>query len=176
MSKRTSKAKKRESVKKGKPSPTNPKPYVSKPLHLDINSLENKFNRADIEFVGIDHSGPSYEGRVFLNNPKANQDTPTTFDKGYVGSYYVFGHGSCFGDMGHCETPREWRLYDYRPSNPLRPAYIPLPVTEELRKIGMNNDRFRVTIVPVLARKTRRYEVNPENVVKLQKISIITYD
>jgi len=176
MSKRTSKSQKKKSVKKGAPPLSHPKSYVSKPLYLDINKLENEFSRADIEFVGVDHSGPSYEGRVFLNNDGADQDTPTTFDSGYVGSYYVFGHGSCFGDMGHCESPREWRLHDYRPSNPLQPAYIPLPITEDLRKVGRNNDKFTITIVPVLAKKTRKYEVDLENVVKFREISIITYD
>jgi tyrosinase len=173
MSKRRSKEKKRKLEKKE--SLPQPKPYVSKPLYLNIHNLENKFYRADIEFIGVDHSGPSYEGRVFLNNPKADQDTSKKFENGYVGSYYVFGHGGCFGDVGHCDR-REWRPFDYRLPDPLRPAYIPLPITEELRKLGSNKDKFIVTIVPVLARKTRKYEVDIENVVKLQKISIITYD
>jgi hypothetical protein len=174
MSNRTPRGKKRESDKKIK-SGSRPKPYVSKPLHLNINKLENKFNRADIEFIGVDHSGPSYEGRVFLNNPGADQDTPKTFANRYVGSYYVFGHGGCWGDPGHCER-REWRLYDSRHRDPLRPAYIPLTVTEQLRKLGSNNEYFTITVVPVLARKKRRYEIDPESIVKVEKISIITYD
>jgi hypothetical protein len=42
--------------------------YVSEPIYLDIKKLENEFYRADIEIHGVDHSGPSYEGRIFLNN------------------------------------------------------------------------------------------------------------
>jgi hypothetical protein len=152
-----------------------PKTYVSKPLHLNIKALENKFYRADIEFIGVDHSGPSYEGRVFINNTNADQDTPKNFEAGYVGSYYIFGHGGCFGDIGHCDR-REWRPYDHRLPDPLRPAYIPLTITEHLRKIGMDNETFTISVVPVLARKRRSYQVDLDNVVKMEKISIITYD
>ena len=152
-----------------------PKVYISKPLHLDINTLEGKFNRADLEFIGVDQSGPSYEGRVFINNPNADHDTPKNFDNGYVGSYYIFGHGGCFGDVGHCDR-REWRPYDHRLPDPLRPAYIPLTITEQLREMGKNNKSFTITIVPVLARKRRSYKVELDRIVKMEKISITTYD
>ena len=104
---------------KGTPKP---KIYVSKPLYLDINKLENRFKRADIEFHGVDHSGASYEGRVFLNNPNANRTTIKTAPNGYVGSFYIFGHGGCYGNEGHCEVHNERRPYDRRPSSPLTPA------------------------------------------------------
>ncbi len=43
----------------------------SRIFQLDIDSFENKFNRADLNFYGVDHSGYSYEARIFFNNPKA---------------------------------------------------------------------------------------------------------
>jgi hypothetical protein len=152
-----------------------PKIYHSKPLRLDIKSLENKFYRADIELIDVDHSGPSYEGRVFINEPDANHSTPKNIENGYVGSYYIFGHGGCFGDIGHCDR-RDWRPYDYRLPDPLRPAYIPLTITEYFRKIGRDTDTFTITIVPILARKNRKYEVDMDKVVKMKKVAIITYD
>src|SRR5690348_16357380 len=65
------------------------------------DSLHRKdFNRADLIFEGVDHSGPSFEGRVFLNNPNATADTPATAENGYAGSFHIFGHGICLGDVG----------------------------------------------------------------------------
>jgi hypothetical protein len=48
----------------------------------------------DVIFEGIDQSGPSYEVRVFLNNPEATPRTPRTPDEGYIGSFHVYGYGS----------------------------------------------------------------------------------
>ena len=48
-----------------------PKVYVSREIHLDMTKLENEFKRADIEIHNVNHSGYSYEGRVFLNNPQS---------------------------------------------------------------------------------------------------------
>src|SRR4051812_1568725 len=97
--------------------------FVSKPLKFNLKKLGRKFVRADLEFHGVDHSGPSYEGRVFINNTKANENTAMTLGNSFVGSYHIFGHGGCFGDVGHCDILKERLPYDYRPSHPLTPAY-----------------------------------------------------
>lgn len=36
------------------------------------------FTRADVVITGVDHSGTSYEVRLFLNNPAATVGTPRT--------------------------------------------------------------------------------------------------
>jgi hypothetical protein len=41
---------------------------------------------------GLDHSGPSCEVRVFLNNPKAGPSTPPSESEGYVGSVSIYGY------------------------------------------------------------------------------------
>ena len=154
-----------------------PKIYVSKPLRLDVKKLDKKFYRADMEFYGIDHSGPSYEGRVFVNNPHANQKTPTTFKNGYFGSFHIFGHGGCFGDTGHCEVRRERRPYDVRPDHPLTPAYKRIIVTDQLKKMGKSTNEFTVYIVPVLnydGADIAKEDI--EAVVKVEKISIVAYN
>jgi hypothetical protein len=154
--------------------PPKTKNYVSKPLNINLNKLENAFKRADIEFHGVDHSGPSYEGRVFLNNPHANRTTPRTLAHKYVGSYHIFGHGGCYGDTGHCEVPKERRPYDHRPEHPLTPAYKRINATEALRALAKTADSFTVTIVPVFPRGATLKD--EEEVIKLEKISIVTYD
>ncbi len=52
-----------------------------------------EFGRADILFSGVDQSGPSYEVRVFVNNPSADERTDSTAENGYAGSFHVYGYG-----------------------------------------------------------------------------------
>ena len=78
--------------------------YVSDPIPMpssDDAEDAADFSRADLEFHGVDHSGSSFEARVFFNNPDADETTPRQEDSGYVGAFYIFGHGGCFGDIGH---------------------------------------------------------------------------
>src|SRR5215472_16555024 len=91
------------------------KTYTSKPVPIDFAGPEHRYVRSDLEIYGIYHGGPSYEGRIFLNNPKADQNTARTRENGYAGSFYIFGHGGGLGDPGHCEVNEENRdEYDFR--------------------------------------------------------------
>jgi hypothetical protein len=49
--------------------------------------------RAELVFGGVEQAGPSFEGRVFLNRPDADETTPRTPEYGYAGSFHVFGYG-----------------------------------------------------------------------------------
>lgn len=49
--------------------------------------------RAEFVFAGIDQAGPSFEARVFLNNPDADEHTEQTLQTGYAGSFHVYGYG-----------------------------------------------------------------------------------
>lgn len=149
------------------------KKLVSGPLKFDIEKLDNTFYRVDLQFHGIDHSGPSYEGRVFINNPQADQNTPTTLENGYMGSYHIFGHGRCFGDVGHCEIRRAISPFDYRPSHPLTPAFKRIRITDQIKKIGNDRKEFVITIIPILSGSL---EDQTEDVVKLERISIVSYN
>ena len=101
---------------------------------IAAEQLDPEFSRADIEFEGVDHSGASYEGRVFLNNPRADATTPLTSEKGYAGTFHIFGHGGCFGDdEGHC-TVRPRRAYDPRPAHPFSAAPEQRPRTSMSRR------------------------------------------
>jgi len=154
------------------------RPYVSKKIRFDLTRLESPFYRADVEFHGVDHSGASYQARVFLNNTKADKNTPTDLSHGYVGSFFVFGHGGCLGDIGHCETRAGRKKYDVIP-NQLRPQNLSLIATDKIRELGKKAKEFTVTIVPILAggmAEVSQEDVDLENVVKLDDVSIITYD
>ena len=139
---------------------------------LDSSSLDSDFSRADIEFLGLDHAGSSYEGRVFLNNPTATGQTTRSPQSGYAGSYFIFGHGGCLGDVGHCDLrPRD--PFDPRPGHPLTPARKVLIATEALRRI-LPTTEVTVTVVPVI-RSVGPKSADDENIIKLEAIRIVTY-
>jgi tyrosinase len=162
----------KESHSNTRPNP-GVKKLVSPPLKFEIEKLSEKSYRVDLQFYGIDHSGPSYEGRVFINNPEADQDTPKTLENGYVGSYHIFGHGGCFGDVGHCEVRKAISPFDYRPSHPLTPAFKRIRITDQIRKIAKDTKELVITIVPVLSGSL---EDQSNDVVKLERISIVSYN
>ena len=87
--------------------------FVSNPVTVTLTAPDEPITRADLEFHGVDHSKASFEGRLFINNPDAGPGTPTNHES-YVGSFWMFGHGGCAGDEGHCEPPAERRAFDFR--------------------------------------------------------------
>src|SRR5262249_48527318 len=102
---------------------------------LALTGMGTAFSRADLVFDGIEHGGPSFEARVFLNNLQADMNTPLTATSGYVGSFHIFGHGGCFGDdPTHCSIRQTPRLYDPRPAHPLTPARKVVIATEAIRR------------------------------------------
>jgi tyrosinase len=148
------------------------KRYVTDPIELPARGTgAPAFYRADLVFYGVDHSGPSYEGRVFVNAPRANASTPRD-DPSYAGSYYVFGHGGCFGDAGHCDVPTAAPdPFDLRPAHQLTPATKTVIVTNALKRIVRDDDEaITVTIVAV----TR--EGDEDDVLALDTVRLLTYD
>ena len=147
------------------------KKYVSGKISLQ--GLGSKFKRADLIFDGVDHSGVSYEGRVFINNATADANTPKAAGTGYAGSFHIFGHGGCFGDVGHCEVRGTPRQYDPRPSHPLGPAKKVIIATEAIRNALAQSKEITVTVVPVVRAGTPLCDF--ENVVKFDRIQVHTY-
>lgn len=154
-----------------------PKIY-SETKKLDISKLENEFYRADLILHKLHHSGPSYEGKVFLNNPSVSHETPSEPQHGYVGSFFVFGHGGCLGNIGHCDILRPRSRFNMIP-NQLIPETISLNITNRLREVGKSNKEFTISIVPELASGSEtvcQEDADLYNVIKLDRISIETYD
>ena len=109
------------------------------------------FTRADVVFTGVNHSGCSYEVRLFLNNSDADADTPRVEAAGYAGRLHVFGHGGCFGDVGHCDVPApSTDPTDLRPAHPLTPLDSYVTVTAALRRLLAAGAALEsVTLVPI---------------------------
>jgi len=140
---------------------------------LDFGGLADSFNRADIILTGVDHAGASYEGRIFFNNPTADESTPKTAGNGYAGSYYILGHGGCFGDVGHCEIQGEQRRFDPRPSHALAPIKKTVVATDAVRRAKDAKKPVVVTIVPIITGSTDKCDL--QNVLKLDDVSVVTY-
>jgi hypothetical protein len=148
--------------------------YVSdKPVLLRAEIKDAKFYRADLKFVEVDHSGATFEARVFLNNPAADENTPKTPDAGYAGSFYVFGHGGCFGDEGHCDVPKQQRPNDLRDPHPLVPKDFTVSITEALRRQLEKGPEIQITVVPVVMAATDKCDLT--NVLKFTRFEILTY-
>ena len=149
--------------------------YVSQPIALGANVLSCEFYRADLEFVKVDHSGCSYEGRVFLNNADADENTETGIQQGYAGSYHIFGHGQCYGDEGHCsDLRRGTRVYDKRPHHPLTSVNIAVTITDTLKAVITDSQELTVTVVPVI--RAEDDELDMENVLKFDKFKLLVYE
>lgn len=107
--------------------------FRSQPLELP--SVGQAFTRADLIFYGLDHSGFSFEGRVYLNAPRNLGHDAGREHPAYIGSFFVFGHGGCFGEEGHCDIPPSRDAFDLRPPYQLEPAIRILTVTEPVRRL-----------------------------------------
>jgi tyrosinase len=157
----------------GDPTPPTPAPkYTSETL--DVSALDSHVTRADIEFHNVDHAGASYEGRVYLNKPDADESTGYD-DPSYAGSYHIFGHGGCLGDVGHCDVkPR--RDYDPRPEHQLSPAKKVVIATDAVVRAIDQGDQVTVTVVPVV--EPLPYDADPkytEDPLHVGYVKIVTY-
>jgi tyrosinase len=102
---------------------------------LQLPSPEHEFSRADLVFYGVDHSGPSFEARIFIGAKRGIKPSATSEDPAYAGSFYVFGHGDCYGEAGHCDIPTERDPFDLRLPHHLEPGMQIVTVTEAVRRL-----------------------------------------
>ncbi len=146
--------------------------FTSRPLDLPGPAAREAFYRADLIFEGVDHSGPSYEARIFLNNPEAGPDTPRDADSGYAGSFTIFGHGGCVGEEGHCDpATRTTDAFDLRAPHPLEPITKTVQITRALR--GTGGETMTVTVVPVVPHADG---ARTEDVLEFARIRLATYE
>jgi hypothetical protein len=151
------------------------KSFTSRPVPIDFAAPDHRLNRVDLEIDGIYHGEASYEGRIFLDNPQADDKTPRTRENGYAGSFHIFGHGGCMGDVGHCEVNEEGReAYDFRNPHPLTPASKRVTVTDAVRDLAKTHKEITVTIVPVVTAANELCDT--ENVFRCQNMRFVSYN
>lgn len=142
--------------------------FVSDPIELPERD-DDGFARVDLVFYDVDHSGPSYEARVFINAPKATARTSRD-DPSYAGSFCIFGHGGCFGDVGHCDVPTERDPFDLRPPHQLIPASKTVVITAAFKRlIGPQDTTMTVTVVAVVPGASRN------TALKFDRVRLLTY-
>ena len=111
--------------------------FDSVPLPLDAGESRG-LGRADIVISGVEQAGPSFELRVFVNNPSATADTPTTPENGYADSVYVYGYGTAAASGLERES---------------RGARLPMTryvvATEVLGAAAAKGEAVSITLVPV---------------------------
>jgi len=147
------------------------KRFQSEPLDLPEDRAD--VQRADLIFYGVDHSGPTYEARIFLDNPRANADTPRTVDEGYAGSFTVFGHGGCFGGDDHCAPKARYSdEFDRRPPHPLTPQTVAVTVTDALARV--QGEQVKVHVVTVLPEGMEKFSGRTD-VLACERVRLATY-
>ena len=95
--------------------------------------------------MGVEHAGPSFEGRVFLNNPGADASTPTSAEAGYAGSFHVYAYGwplpPAMAEAKARQAPGD---------PPVNPVDKRLQAdTEAVRAAVERADEVTVTVVPI---------------------------
>jgi tyrosinase len=141
--------------------------FTSDPLELP--PPERPFERANLIFYGLDHSGPSYEAQVFMGARGVGGE-PDREHRSYVGSFFILGHGGCFGEIGHCDIPAARDPFDLRPAHQLEPAVRLLTVTEPLR--AMLQQGLAAAKVTVVAHTEGRAS---DDVLSFRTIRLATY-
>jgi hypothetical protein len=141
--------------------------FTSPPLELP--PANRPFYRADLIFYGVDHSGDSYEARIFIDPRGVGHGADSTH-RAYVGSFFIFGHGGCFGDVGHCDIPSERDPFDLRPAHQLEPALRIVTVTDAVRElIERDLDAAKVTVTAHTAGRASN------NVLAFETVRLATY-
>ncbi len=147
------------------------------PLRFTVE--DGPFTRADLVFTGVSHSDLSYEVRVFLNNPQADAGTPRDpVGQGYAGRFVVFGHGGCYGDVGHCDIPAPSSdPTDLRLRHPLTPATKIVTITDALRRVLAEQPEGlqSVTLVAVSMAPRRKDRGPTDTLATFDQLELQTY-
>jgi hypothetical protein len=133
--------------------------------------LRVRYRRADVELHRVDRAVPSYEGRVFLNRPDADRDTPRDPEHGYLGSFYVFGKVECWGeDEGHCAEPTTRPFDRRRPSLRYGKVRVRIPDGVLAGLVERAGDELTLHIVAVVAGREEAGDV-----LRFDRAAIVTY-
>lgn len=150
--------------------------FTANPATVTLTAPAGPYRRADLEIHGVDHSRASFQARLFINNPGASAETPPS-DRSYAGSFWVFGHGGCAGDAGHCEPPSSRRAFDLRPEHQLTPMSKRVMITGRLRELVQPGAAFTVSIVPYVRPESadRLPEALLTDLLQFDRVDLLAY-
>ena len=148
--------------------------YVYGPF---AHRVGHDFDRADLEFYGINHFRPSFEVEIYLNDKAVTPKNAGEKRKSYAGRFSMLGHRECFGDEGHCHVPTTNRRFDDRPSHPLTRAFRRVEVTDALKKVYKKADKLTVTLIvtPNAPFKKTRDHKHDDKLFDITGMQLVTY-
>lgn len=150
-------------------------PYRCDRIELPDADLVEEVTRADLVFYGVDHSGVSYEGQVYIDPP--GDDPPPTRDPGlgYAGSFTIFGHAGCYGDAGHCLPNQGFRdEFDRRPRHPLTPFTRTVVVTDAIRR-AMHTGATEISVTVVASVPPSEGGTVSDQPMRIESVRLLTY-
>jgi hypothetical protein len=148
------------------------KRWLSPPLPVpDLDPTQ--ISRADAVFTGVDHSADSYEARVYVGNKRPTIETGLDPDRGYAGSFTIFGHGGCFGDdADHCNPEKAHHdAFDIRPPHPLEPLTKTVRITDALKRRAAGEEVF----ISVVAVDETGAETQPSDAMEFGELRLLVY-
>jgi hypothetical protein len=146
--------------------------WTSPPFPLPVDPVA-PFARVDLEFEGVEHDGRSFVALVYLNNRRVTEKTGRDQSKGFAAGFTVFAHGTCWGDLGHCDVPADGASpFDRRAEHRLTPQNITLDITEAVQGLG-EVDELAVT---VLAMDTSKQTGKDRDILRFSSLTLVTYE
>jgi tyrosinase len=109
----------------------------------------NQHSRAEVRLHKVQYSTAAGAFvRVFINQPDATRDTPTSGNDHFVAQVATFS-GECIGGPGHCDVPPESRRkFDLRPRHRKTPGNFHIDATETIRKLRAQGETdFQINLV-----------------------------
>jgi hypothetical protein len=147
----------------------NVRQFTSPPISNPGRS--GRFARSDLIFYGVEHRGPSYEARIFFDFDGVPDEHTPRESESFAGSFTVFGHAGCAGDVGHCDVPAGPRdPFDRRPPHHLVPQTKTVIVTDALRRLTGG----QVVISAVAVRPSADGPVAVDELF-FERIALVTY-
>jgi len=137
---------------------------------LELPDPEHSFDRVDLAFYDVDHSGDSFEARVFIGAPRNLKRDAGADHPAYAGSFFVFGHDRCYGEEGHCEVQRDRDPFDLRLPHHLEPAVRIVTVTAAVERVVAAGKRKAPVDVIV-----RGPEGEPLKALEFSHLRLLTY-
>jgi hypothetical protein len=142
--------------------------WTSDPLPVPQHAVP--FAEADLEFESLRHDGPSFSVYLYFNNPEVDGEAGEQ-GEGFIGRFQVFGHGECWGDVGHCEVPEgPVHPFDDRHPHPLTPINITVDCTDALRALG---DAKEATVTALANSLDPEKKAEP---LRFDRLTLVTYD
>lgn len=102
---------------------------------LELPDPKHGFDRVDLILYDVDHSAGSFEARIFLGAPRDLARDAGVEHPAYAGSFFVFGHGRCHGEEGHCDLPEGRAPFDLRLPHHLEPETEIVTVTAAIERL-----------------------------------------